>query len=215
MFAMKHDLLCLGTFVDVPRFTLYLIWMLKGHMIPTEDKLPFQMQNYSFFHLDMLGFLFFLLFVVTAWEMFYHVKQIISREIIWKYIEATLQVGMVCCLLWGLGRIIGHDFNNRILWDEYQIYFMLPFSPFLPSTPAPLSTKVFKKPFLEFLPKLLHGRLTCLKESLPPQDVQSHAVSHVHFKYLSHEGRPWQGLWWRDETWWYPEQVKFELLLGY
>lgn len=48
----------MGTFADVPGFTLYLNGILKGHMIPDENKSLLQMQKGSFFHLDMLEFCF-------------------------------------------------------------------------------------------------------------------------------------------------------------
>lgn len=50
----------------------------------------------------------------------------------------------IAYLLWGMWRFIVHNFNNQILRNELQTWSMLPCSPFLPSTPAPLITQVFK-----------------------------------------------------------------------
>lgn len=57
--ATNYDLLYMGIFEDMTKFMLYLIWILKGHMITNEDKLPLHRQKYSHFHLDMLEFVFF------------------------------------------------------------------------------------------------------------------------------------------------------------
>ena len=57
--ATNNDLLYMGIFEDVSKFMLYLIRILKGHMIINEDKLPLHRQKYSHFHLDMLEFVFF------------------------------------------------------------------------------------------------------------------------------------------------------------
>lgn len=101
--ATNYDLLYMGIFEDVSKFMLYPIWILKGHMITNEDKLPLHRQKYSHFHLACWSLCFFLLSVVTAWAMFHHVKQNQLCAIIWKNIKATFPPGMACCLLWGWG----------------------------------------------------------------------------------------------------------------
>lgn len=111
-----------------------------------------EVPSFIWIHWD---FLFFLLSVVTAWEMSYHVKQIMLSEIIWKNIKATLQLCVACSLLWGCERelefmilIIKHS-GMSIKFDlsggisNYALMFS-----FLPFHPCPIENRGFQVTFL-------------------------------------------------------------------
>lgn len=167
-YCQKLWFIVLDIFEDVPRYMLYLIWILKGRMLTNEDKLPLQMQKDSFFHLDSLCFFFFPLL------------QLEKCSIMWNRSCSVQSSGHIlkphCSLVWhvayfrgGVGGITVHDFNNQILRDEYKMWSsrknskLCSHSPFPPFPPYPAEHEGFQVTFLELLPKLLYEILTHLK----------------------------------------------------